>query len=150
MRRPIAEKPMLQYPSEVRSIWYTRHKELEPEVFERLPNWMQPRQSDFDFQHDIERALVEALETITEREAKVLWYRFWADMTLEEVGRILGVHKERIRQIEAKALRKLKHPSRRDVLVPFAQWAEWLKDHDKRPGENKRRANADWYRKFTD
>ncbi|MFZ5593603.1 MAG: RNA polymerase sigma factor RpoD [Pseudomonadota bacterium] len=63
------------------------------------------------------------LETLTAREAKVLRMRFGIDMTtdhtLEEVGKQFDVTRERIRQIEAKALRKLRHPSRSEVLRSF-------------------------------
>ncbi len=64
-----------------------------------------------------------ALEGLTAREAKVLRMRFGIDMntdhTLEEVGKQFDVTRERIRQIEAKALRKLRHPSRSDELKTF-------------------------------
>ena len=67
--------------------------------------------------------LDEVLGTLTEREAKVLKLRFGLEgtkqMTLEEVGKVFGVTRERIRQIEAKALRKLKHPSRRKKLQDY-------------------------------
>ena len=63
------------------------------------------------------------LNGLTEREAKVLRMRFGIDMntdhTLEEVGKQFDVTRERIRQIEAKALRKLRHPSRSDQLRSF-------------------------------
>jgi RNA polymerase primary sigma factor len=63
------------------------------------------------------------LSTLTEREAKVLRMRFGIDMntdhTLEEVGKQFDVTRERIRQIEAKALRKLRHPSRSEQLKSF-------------------------------
>ena len=70
------------------------------------------------------RAVVgELLDGLTAREAKVLRMRFGIDMssdhTLEEVGKQFDVTRERIRQIEAKALRKLKHPSRSDKLRSF-------------------------------
>ena len=65
------------------------------------------------------------LDSLTPREAKVLRMRFGIDMssdhTLEEVGRQFDVTRERIRQIEAKALRKLKHPSRSEKLRTFAE-----------------------------
>lgn len=65
----------------------------------------------------------EVLASLSDREAKVLKMRFGLEgknpMTLEEVGREFGVTRERIRQIEAKALRKLKHPSRRKKLQDY-------------------------------
>ena len=67
--------------------------------------------------------LVEVLGTLTEREQKVLRLRFGLDdgraRTLEEVGKEFNVTRERIRQIEAKALRKLRHPSRSKRLKDF-------------------------------
>lgn len=65
----------------------------------------------------------EVLQALSDREARVLKMRFGLEgqrpMTLEEVGKKFGVTRERIRQIEAKALRKLKHPSRRKKLQDF-------------------------------
>ena len=65
----------------------------------------------------------EVLDSLTPREAKVLRMRFGVEMatdhTLEEVGKQFDVTRERIRQIEAKALRKLRHPSRSDKLKSF-------------------------------
>lgn len=69
--------------------------------------------------------LDEVLGSLSDREAKVLRLRFGLDgskqMTLEEVGKVFGVTRERIRQIEAKALRKLKHPSRRKKLQDYLE-----------------------------
>ena len=63
------------------------------------------------------------LHTLTDREARVLQLRFGLEdgrsRTLEEVGREFGVTRERIRQIEAKALRKLRHPTRSRKLKDF-------------------------------
>ena len=71
----------------------------------------------------LKEELNNVLSTLTEREEKVLRLRFGLDdgqcRTLEEVGQIFGVTRERIRQIEAKALRKLKHPSRSRKLKDF-------------------------------
>ena len=65
------------------------------------------------------------LATLTPRQERVLRLRFGidenADHTLEEVGQDFGVTRERIRQVEAKALRKLRHPSRAKRLRPFVE-----------------------------
>lgn len=69
--------------------------------------------------------LDEVLDTLNNREKQVLRYRYGLDdgapKTLEEVGKIFKVTRERIRQIEVKALRKLRHPSRRKKLEDFKQ-----------------------------
>ncbi len=73
----------------------------------------------------LKEQLEEVLETLTPREEKVLRLRFGLDdgraRTLEEVGQHFGVTRERIRQIEAKALRKLRHPSRSKKLKDFLE-----------------------------
>ena len=71
----------------------------------------------------LKEQLVEVLGTLTPREEKVLRLRFGIEdgrtRTLEEVGKEFNVTRERIRQIEAKALRKLRHPSRSKKLKDF-------------------------------
>lgn len=73
----------------------------------------------------LKEQLEEVLDTLTEREQRVLRLRFGLDdgraRTLEEVGQVFGVTRERIRQIEAKALRKLRHPSRSKKLKDFLE-----------------------------
>ena len=75
--------------------------------------------------YDLQRQINNALETLTPREEKVLRKRFGigeaTDHTLEEVGQDFEVTRERIRQIEAKALRKLRHPSRSRKLKSFVE-----------------------------
>ncbi|TAJ26523.1 MAG: RNA polymerase sigma factor RpoD [Nitrospirae bacterium] len=75
--------------------------------------------------YDLQRQINSALETLTPREEKVLRKRFGigesTDHTLEEVGQDFEVTRERIRQIEAKALRKLRHPSRSKKLKSFVE-----------------------------
>ncbi len=83
-----------------------------------MPYWMQ-ESSEQPERRDQERVVAYLLLTLTPREAFVLTRRFWFEDTLEECGRYLEVGKERIRQIEAKAIRKLKHPSR-TVLLSLA------------------------------
>ena len=71
----------------------------------------------------LDQLMVEVLSTLTDREQKVLRLRFGLDdgraRTLEEVGKEFNVTRERIRQIEAKALRKLRHPSRSRKLKDY-------------------------------
>lgn len=73
----------------------------------------------------LKEQLVEVLDTLTEREQRVLKLRFGLEdgraRTLEEVGKTFDVTRERIRQIEAKALRKLRHPSRSKKLKDYLE-----------------------------
>ena len=88
-----------------------------------IPDENQPSPVDAASKQLLKDHLDEVLDTLTDREAKVLKLRFGLEaskqMTLEEVGKVFGVTRERIRQIEAKALRKLKHPSRRKKLQDY-------------------------------
>ena len=73
----------------------------------------------------LKEQLLDVLGTLTDREQRVLRLRFGLDdgraRTLEEVGKVFDVTRERIRQIEAKALRKLRHPSRSRKLRDFLE-----------------------------
>ena len=73
----------------------------------------------------LKEQLMEVLDTLTDREKKVLMLRFGLkdgrSRTLEEVGKEFNVTRERIRQIEAKALRKLRHPSRSKKLKDYLE-----------------------------
>jgi len=90
-----------------------------------LVDTSQPQPLDQASKQLLKENIEEVLSTLTDREAKVLKMRFGLDtqrpMTLEEVGREFGVTRERIRQIEAKALRKLKHHSRRKKLQDYLE-----------------------------
>jgi len=98
-----------------------------------LPEWTQPKMiverspEDLYDVKELKPRIMEALETLTERERKVLKMRFGIgeygygrEHTLEEIAELFRLTRERIRAIEAKALRKLKHPSRSRELKPFA------------------------------
>ena len=83
----------------------------------------QPSPYELTSQRLLRENIDEVLAALSDRESRVLIMRFGLKgrkpMTLEEVGREFGVTRERIRQIEAKALRKLKHPSRRKMLQDY-------------------------------
>lgn len=85
--------------------------------------------------NDLTVVVSETLDSINPREAKVLRLRFGVDCkehTLEEIADLFHVSKERIRQIEVKALRKLKHPSRSDLLRQYYD-PESIKPHKPKP-----------------
>ena len=86
-------------------------------------NAISPEQ--YAYREQLKESLREVLSTLTEREENVIRMRFGLDngqpMTLEEVGQTFGVTRERIRQIEAKAIRKLKHPTRLNKLASYNQ-----------------------------
>lgn len=90
-----------------------------------IPDDIQPTPVDQASKQLLKDHLDEVLGTLSDREAKVLKLRFGLEknkqMTLEEVGKVFGVTRERIRQIEAKALKKLKHPSRRKKLQDYLE-----------------------------
>ncbi len=85
----------------------------------------QPSPYDSASKQFLKENIDEVFQTLSEREGKVLKMRFglsgYRSMTLEEVGKEFGVTRERIRQIEAKALRRLKHPSRRKKLQDYLE-----------------------------
>ncbi len=80
---------------------------------------------DVAIEESLKEKIEEVFSTLTEREERVLRMRFGigdgCDHTLEEVGRVLGVTRERVRQIEAKAIRKLRHPKRSRELISFVE-----------------------------
>jgi RNA polymerase primary sigma factor len=84
-----------------------------------------PSPSDAAIEKDLSDQTNLVLDTLTPREEKVLRMRFGIgerqDYTLEEVGRVLGVTRERVRQIEAKAIRRLRHPTRAKLLKGFSE-----------------------------
>ncbi len=94
-------------------------------LLDYLPDQYSPGPEDEAYKHALRQAVDDALSTLTEREAKVLRLYFGLDhqepMTLEEVGSLLGVSRERVRQIKEKALLRLRHASRARFLETFFQ-----------------------------
>jgi RNA polymerase primary sigma factor len=89
-----------------------------------IPDESQPSPYDATSKRLLKENIEEVLASLSDREARVLKMRFglgYKPMTLEEVGKKFGVTRERIRQIEAKALRKLKHPSKRKQLQDYLE-----------------------------
>jgi RNA polymerase sigma factor (sigma-70 family) len=68
---------------------------------------------------NLKQVVTKILSTLTSREERLLRLRFFYNKTLREIGEMFNVNSERVRQIEAKALRKLKHPSRSKELKDF-------------------------------
>ena len=68
---------------------------------------------------NLKQVVTKVLSTLTSREERLLRLRFFYNKTLREIGLLFNVNSERVRQIEAKALRKLKHPSRSKELKDF-------------------------------
>lgn len=84
-----------------------------------------PSPAETAIEQDLSDQTEDVLKSLTPREEKVLRMRFGIgerqDYTLEEVGKVLGVTRERVRQIEAKAIRRLRHPTRAKLLKSFAE-----------------------------
>lgn len=103
----------------IRDIVVTGSVEKMPSYF--LNNDIPPVLTGMDFNEKIElqKQIKKVMLSISPREEKVLMMRFFEDKTLEEVGRALGIGPARIRQIEAKGLRKLRRPSSSKYLKEF-------------------------------
>ena len=97
--------------------FFAKYKKEPFESFETLEDtYEMPEVLDFE----IKNAITQVLSTLTPREERVIRERFFNNKTLEEVGQTFSVTRNRIRQIEAKALRKMKHPSRSEILKEVA------------------------------
>ena len=103
-----------------------------------LPQEQQSYLPDFsEFEQAQTKALLSnAVSTLTQREQDVIRMRFEDDLTFDECGKQMGVTMERVRQIEAKALRKMRHPSRVGIIVD-------LMDYSKSDRERYKKATAD-------
>ena len=95
------------------------------QVVALLPQEQQSYLPDFsEFEQAQTKALVsDAVSTLTPREQEVIHMRFTDELTYEECGKRFGVTTERARQIEAKALRKMRHPTRVGMFIDAVDWA---------------------------
>lgn len=122
---PDRVREIFKIAQEVTSIDARVGEDEESVLGDFIEDTSQPSPVDQASRELLKESLEEVFLTLSEREAKVLKLRFGLNgnksMTLEEVGREFGVTRERIRQIEAKALRKLKHPSRRKKLQDYLE-----------------------------
>jgi RNA polymerase primary sigma factor len=94
-------------------------------LLDYLPDQYSPGPEEEAFEHALKATIEDSLSSLKEREAKILRLYFGLDdqdpMTLEEIGEILGVTRERIRQIKEKALGRLRHASRARFLETFQE-----------------------------
>src|SRR6266704_1064160 len=92
-------------------------------LLDYLPDTTSPGPDDEIFEHALTESIEEVLATLKEREAKILRLYFGLEgqepMTLEEIGSLLGITRERVRQIKEKALARLRHVSRARALESF-------------------------------
>ena len=92
-------------------------------LLDYLPDTQNPGPDSETFEHALTESIEEVLGTLKEREAKILRLYFGLDgpepMTLEEIGSLLGITRERVRQIKEKALSRLRHVSRARALESF-------------------------------
>lgn len=108
----------------------TVYKEVDVEYlgYAEVPQSLLAYKEDFDKQIDLKETIEKILETLTPKEKKIIQMRFGigdgVDHTLGEIGREFGVTRERIRCIEARAIRKLKHPSRFKNLMQLKEYLD--------------------------
>jgi RNA polymerase primary sigma factor len=92
-------------------------------LLDYLPDQFSPGPEDEAYEHALKQTVEDALSSLKEREAKILRLYYGLDdqepMTLEEIGQILGITRERVRQIKEKALLRLRHASRARFLETF-------------------------------
>ncbi len=116
---------------------YLIEKEVDITYLPSLNSLQIPYEEDFK-DPLLHGTIVKVLDSLTPREAQVLKGRFGIDTdekTLDELGKEMNIHRERVRQIEAKALRKLKHPSRLRILAVSQKYSSSIRDYEPRKAD---------------
>ena len=103
-----------------RTKFFAKYKK---EPFEALTDDIAIEMDEVLYNDDLKKALTLVLGTLTAREERVIRERFFHGKTLEEVGQKFCVTRDRIRQIQNKAIRKLQNPTRKDILQEFMEAA---------------------------
>ena len=103
-----------------RTKFFAKYKK---EPFEALTDDVAIEMDEVLYNDELKKALTLVLATLTAREERIIRERFFNGKTLEEVGCAQSVTRDRIRQIQNKALRKLKHPKRAEMLRDFMEAA---------------------------
>lgn len=113
---------IIKYGQDIVSLYATIGEDEDSYLIDYIPDESDVTEENVE-QHELRNALMSAMESLSERERNVMILRFGLDgkdpRTLEVIGKEYGVTRERIRQIEAQALRKLRHPSRSRALKDF-------------------------------
>ena len=96
-------------------------RELETEPFEVLTDDVAVEMDEVLYTDELKKALTLALATLTAREERIIRERFFNGKTLEEVGQTFSVTRTRIAHIRDKAIRKMRHPARKELLQDFME-----------------------------
>jgi len=106
------------------------YETINPEEIEVLTEYYGPAEIFEELQ--LKNIMLNLMDSLSPREAKILKYRFgidtFTDYSLEQIASMYSIHKERVRQIEAKALRKMRNPSRSSILLEFLGFCITLSD----------------------
>ena len=116
---------MKDYHPDVQKLWRSRNEEPS-ESLDGLfwVSWTTPQEPvDFDRMRDLRKVMLVALKSISPREAYVVWHRIALEKTRQQVARELKLNMQEAREIEHRALCKLKRPYRSRPLAPFSNWS---------------------------
>jgi hypothetical protein len=123
---------------DVGRIWRSRNAEPASQEFDKLPPWMQeePKEpEDIDAAIDLPKMFLSILETLSPKEKKIVLLRYWFDMTFDGCGDLFELTGARIGQIEARAMRKMRHPTRCAMMGQYERKAYVRKEEALREAE---------------